>query len=166
MTNAEQGARGEAEQTQSSSEGKDSPAPPLLSTFTLSLNGSNEAEPNKSNCLTQNMPQDFKSGKIQQSWDHHNMSKHQSQVLLWCTHLKSRRKNFRWRMGDTGLDLSPWFQTIFGLQLWMAKTQIKTSHSSHHTGGFCPRAQLNGFRCPAQVPSGVSPPVTSAGQIN
>lgn len=65
MTNAEQGAGGEAEQTQSSSlQGKDSPAPPLLSTFTLSLNGSNEAEPNKSNCLIQNTPQDFKSGKM------------------------------------------------------------------------------------------------------
>lgn len=61
MTNTEQGAGGEAEQTQRSSEGKDSPAPLLLSTSTLSLNDSNEAEPIKSNCFTQNMPQNFKS---------------------------------------------------------------------------------------------------------
>ena len=64
MTNAEQGAGGEAEQTQRSSEGKDSPASLPLSTFTLSLNGSNEAEPIKSNCLTQKTPQNFKSKKI------------------------------------------------------------------------------------------------------
>lgn len=64
MTKAEQGAGGEAEQTQRSSEGKDGPALLPLSTFILSLNDSNEAEPIKSNCLIQDMPKNFHRIKL------------------------------------------------------------------------------------------------------